>query len=238
MEVGCSIYEISKELKIPYNTVKKWYERETINDKPRTRQYVSDKHVRAMKRDLVKTKSLRVTAKAFGHSHEFVRKKVRRSAANPNGLYPYKPIKVLRLTVGQKRKRMEYINAMPWKYASRLLKRLQRKIIYDEKPFELGHPPNVQNNRQWALSREETEQYPMDKCPSKLMVMAAIGWNVKSDLYFYIIEGEYVRGTLYKHSCALYECQIRNPQACLYTMLNSKNVFCITSLAKSRKRFL
>ena len=65
----------------------------------------------------------------------------------------------------------------------------------DEKPFELGHPPNKQNNPNWARSIEEVDKYPMDKHPSKLMVMAAISYWTKSDLFFYVIEGEYVKGT-------------------------------------------
>ena len=196
---GWSIRKIANEMNLRYQVVERWYNRETVNDIPRTGKYVSDREVRAMGRSLQKTESLRTTGKEFGHSHEFVRQKVRRSAANPHGLFPYKPIKVLRLTIGQKRKRKEYINTMPWKNHNRLLSRLKRKIIYDEKPFELGAPPNRQNHRKWAKSREQAEKYPMDKHPSKLMVMAAVGWDVKSDLYFYVVEGEYVKGLLYKY---------------------------------------
>ena len=137
------ISEIARELNMYYHTVELWYKRGTVEDKPRTAKYVSDREARAMRRDLQRTESLRTTGKGFGHSHEFVRKKVRRSAANPHGLYPYKPIKVLRLTIVQKRKRMEYIMTMPYKNHNLLLSRLKRKIIYDEKPVELGHPPKT-----------------------------------------------------------------------------------------------
>ena len=199
---GWGIAKIAKELKMYYHTVELWYNRGTVEDKPRTAKYVSEREIRAMGRDLKKTESLRITGKGYGHSHEFVRKKVRRSAANPHGLYPYKPIKMLRLTIGQKRKRKEYIMTMPYTNHNRLLSRLKRKIIYDEKPFELGAPPNPQNHRKWAVSRDQADTYPMDKHPSKLMVMAAVGWAVKSDLYFYVVEGQYVKGML--HVCCMY----------------------------------
>ena len=95
---------------------------------------------------------------------------------------------------------MEYIMTMPYNNHNRLLRRLKRKIIYDEKPFELGAPPNIQNHRKWAVSRDQADTYPMDKHPSKLMVMEAIGWDVKSDLFFYVEEGYYVKGMLYRHT--------------------------------------
>ena len=77
-------------------------------------KYVSDREVRKIKNDLKETRSLRKTGKIHGHSHVFIAQKVRRSAANPHGSFPYKSIEVLRLTVGQKAKRMEYIKTMPY----------------------------------------------------------------------------------------------------------------------------
>ena len=102
---------------------------------------------------------------------------------------------------------------MPHKNHNRLLSRLKRKIIYDEKPFELGASPNRQSHRKWAVSREQADTCPMDEHPSKLMVMAAVGWDLKSDLYFYVEEGEYVKGInvqiILAHSI-MHKCQIYN----------------------------
>ena len=189
------IASIAKLLELPYNSVKTWYNRDTVNDKARNMKYVSDRDLRKMKRDLKETRSLRKTGKLHGHSHVFISQKCRRSAANPNGLYPYRCIKTLRLTVGQKAKRVAYIQTMPYQNKRSLLRRLQRKLIYDEKPFELGHPPNKQTNPNWAENIEQVDQYPMDKHPSKLMIMAAITYWTKSDLYIYVIESKYVKGT-------------------------------------------
>ena len=49
---GLKICEIAKTLNMRYQTVQTWYNRETTNDKPRMRKYVSEREVRAMGRDL------------------------------------------------------------------------------------------------------------------------------------------------------------------------------------------
>ena len=146
-------------------------------------------------RDLTSNASLRDTAKD-GVSHEYVRTKVRRSAANPNGLYPYRRRKVLRLTVLHKKKRIDYIAAMPYNAPWRSLNRLKGKIIYDEKPFELGKPPNTQNNRYWADCIDKVVLYPMDKYPSKLHAMAVISYFDKGDIKWYHNETTYKRGII------------------------------------------
>ena len=162
-------------------------------------------------------------------SHVFIWQKVRRCASNPNGLYPYKAIKVLRLTIGQKAKRVAYIETMPYANPRSLLRRLQRKLIYDEKPFELGHPPNIQNNRSWSVSYEQSEKYPMDKHPSKLMILAGISYWNRSKLFFYIEESEYVRGIAIR-VCVLY---ITVYWYKLYRTFLQNSVLCL-----SQKRFL
>ena len=68
----------------------------------------------------------------------------------------------------------------------------------------------------------------MDENPSKLMVMAAIGWNVKSELYFYVEETQHVKGmfvqTLSTYSALSYK-QIQIKFVSLDTMQRSANVF-------------
>ena len=192
MEKG--IYEISKITKIPYGTVKKWYNRNDIIDMPRNEKKVSDQKKRQMVRDLKKTKSLRKTALLHNLSHEKVRTTVRRSKNNPLGLYPYKCKTVLRLSTAQLVQRVAYITSMPYKTGWRLLQRLKRKGIYDEKKFVLGQPPNKQLNPNWATNADEVETYPMDKHPSHLMFMACVTYYNKSKLYCYVKEGKYVRG--------------------------------------------
>ena len=191
---GKGIYEISKIVNKPYNTVKRWYDRKGAYDKARNFKSVTDRQVRQMRRDLNTNKSLRRTGLQHNCSHEFVRQKVRRSAANPHGLYPYKPTKILRLTALQKRKRVDYIKTMPYEQPNKLLNRMKSKVIFDQKPWELGKPPNVQTNRCWVESYDQVQEYPKDKHPTKIHTMAAISYYDRSKLDWYIEEGEHVRG--------------------------------------------
>jgi hypothetical protein len=191
---GWGIYKIAQSLKLGYKTVKLWANRTTMTDKPRNMKPISLRTLHKMKKDLIATKSLRKTAKRHGYSHEFIRKKLRRSAANPHGLYPYKSQQVLRLSKSQKEKRINYIKTMPYDNATELLSRLKRKVIYDEKPFELGHPPNKQTNRQWSYNTDDLDTYPMDKNPNKIHVMASITYFNKSKLFWYLEEDTYKKG--------------------------------------------
>ena len=129
----------------------------------------------------------------YSCSHETVRKLVRRSASNPNGIYPYKTQKKMRITGKQKQKRLNYLNALPSNRHALML-RLKRRIIYDEKPFELGKQPNRQNCRQWRESAGDVDEFPNDKYPTKIHVMAAVSYYGKSKLHWYLKKSKFVKG--------------------------------------------
>ncbi len=95
---------------------------------------------------------------------------------------PYKSKLVCRLTDHQKQQRLGYLLNMPsnpW----RLLNYLKKRIVYDEKLFVLECPPNRQNVRYWGKDASSERYYRMDKNKNKTMVITAVSYFTKSDLY-------------------------------------------------------
>src|SRR4051794_6467293 len=114
----------------------RWVNVTTYTDKPRNTLLMSDRLKRKLKISLKKGTSIRKIAKNLSISPDTVWKSVRKSKLNQQGIFPYKVKRKIRLSVSQKKKRVEYIENLGYSNRTRFLNKLKKKLIYDEKPFE------------------------------------------------------------------------------------------------------
>ena len=108
---------------------------------------------------------------------------------NPQGIFPYKAKRRIRLTVSQKKKRLDCIKKLGYSNKTRLLNKLKKKIIYDEKHFELESFPNRQNTRFWNQNADIPGRYYIqEKHPNKIHCFATVSFFGKSKLRWYVNE--------------------------------------------------
>jgi transposase len=184
---GWSKKKIYRELKVDMKTVARWTKRNTYTDNARNSLLISDRLKRKLKISVKKGSSIRKTAKNFLISPSTVWKYIRKSKRNPKGIFPYKAKRKLRLSISQKQKRLEYIKKLGYSNQTRLLNNLKKKIIYDEKPFELEGCPNRQNTRFWNEHADIPERYYVkEKHPTTVHCFAAVSFFGKSQLRWYL----------------------------------------------------
>lgn len=189
---GMRPWQIHRTLHIPFPTVMRWCVRSSTQERPRRR--VAPRVIRRATHLLYHGESLRSAARRLNIDHSTIWRRVRRSILNPQGLFPYRVQRRLRLTGIKKQKRLAYIRGLG---ASRWprFNRLRTKVYFDQKPWELGHHPSRQNTRCWRRNRRRITTYPMDKVPSKLHCLVAINFYAKSaQPYWYTRDERYQRG--------------------------------------------
>lgn len=190
---GFQPWRISRRLGIPYETVRRWIGRGNDTDE-RPRRRVSTRTIRRAMMMLCVGETLRSSARILGISHMTVWRRARRLERNRRGFIPYKIRRRLRLNTVQKQKRLNYIQALG---ASRWprFRRLRNKIYFDQKPWQLGHYPNRQNNRCWRRNRRNVRTYSMDQHPTTLHCLVGVNyWEGTSDVYWYTDVQQYQRG--------------------------------------------
>jgi transposase-like protein len=188
--LGYSIRKIANETQLDRKVVRRWIERPNSRDKARNCLNLSDRRQQMLKRSLKINNSIRKTAIENSISYSSVRKYCRRTASNKTGLFPYKPIKKLRMVSKHVEKRTKFVNRRRLTYA-----KLKKTIFADEKPFMLGTIPNKQNCRFWNEHGQVYErEFIVDKNPTTIHCFAAISWYKKSKLRWYLREKSIVRG--------------------------------------------
>ena len=188
--LGWSKGQISKHLGVSkYETVERWFNRESVKDKPRNQKLISERKLNNIKKDISDDNvgSLRKVAIKNKVSPSKVYKVMRRNAKNKQGMFPYKSKPKLRLTQLQKQQRISYVNGFP-QCLQIIIIELKRRIGYDEKPFEIGKSPNRQNRQFWSTNAHNVPQrYQFkDKKRTTIHCFAAINYYKKSRLRFYV----------------------------------------------------
>lgn len=192
--------KVSKKLKISWDTANRWWGEDSIKEKGRRTKQLTEGQKSFIIKNLKSGESLRSCAKKFGQKFNFsisyqkVYSIARKSKQNTGGLYPYKLQLKCSLSEKQVQQRRNYMFKFP--HVQDSFKRfIQKRIIYDEKPFQLGKPPNKQNNRYWNENNDiQNRIYSSKKSPTTIEVFAAISYFGKSNIRFYIEENTYKRG--------------------------------------------
>lgn len=187
LEAGMTVVDVSKTLGISEKTIRIWRTRhndgEELTNRPgRGRKSGISRVAKiVISKSLTKrghsTRSLSKQLTAAGHkmSHTTVHKYLRQSLS----AQPFKPTRTPKLTPSQIKKRMEWCKEKKnWTIAD-----WRRVIFSDESPFELFHPPNVQNDRIWARNKDEVEPVPSVKFPTKIMVWGAMSFRALTELH-------------------------------------------------------
>ena len=103
------------------------------------------------------------------------RTSTRRILRKDLGYFPYTKIKQPKLTDLQKKKRVQFVN---WILNYYTKDNIGRWLLSDEKFFDLDGVYNSQNNRVWAVSREEDDEkgglHEKTKFPEKVMVWLGV----------------------------------------------------------------
>lgn len=183
---------ISLELHVNRKTVDRWCVRNSCQDLPRRRSKVpvTPRLIRLWERKLCQGNTMRQLSRESGVNYSTLRKSVRRTRINKNGLYPYKPQPCLDLNAQQTAKRAAYVRTFSLSNGTRLLQQLMRLIFYDETWFELDAPPNKQNKRCWARNRNTSRRrYKKRKQSVKVHSFMAISWFGKSEIRWYVERG-------------------------------------------------
>ena len=196
---GYTPLDISRTLGVDIRTVRRWFVRGDDIQDQRPRWVAMPRSVRRMTRMLYNGYSLRSVARRLAMGRMTVHRNARRSAANPRGLYPYKIQPRLRINAAQRTKRLAYIRGLgPLGSRWARFRRLRTKMVFDQKPFKLGTPPNRQNNRSWRRTRTNIRTYPMDKNDGTVHCLAAANYWGRSRLYWYVRRGRYQRDMPWK----------------------------------------
>lgn len=183
---GWSINKISDELKKSKKTIRRWTKRDDAKDKSRNIK-VDERKKRIIISSLKKGGSTRSVGKEEGLSHTTVLKHARRNKFNKNGVFPYKPKKVLKITQQQQQKRINYIKKFDFNNQTRLRNQLKKRIYYDEKPWEIEKIPNQQNTRYWSTNKNiKQREFIKYKHPTIINMFAAISYYKKSSIKFYV----------------------------------------------------
>ena len=188
--------KVARILKISWQVVNTWWDRESVVDKPSNQVLLTPRTKRLLKFTVKKGTSIREAAKNFKISSSKVYKEIRRSKNNPTGLFPYKVKKIPCVNKIQKKQRKNYLQKFPTN-KKEFEKVYRKRIIYDEKPFQLFKPPNHQNNRLWSENAEGVKNarvYKVPKGPSKIHIFAAISYYGKSEIRFYVEEQKILKG--------------------------------------------
>lgn len=196
---GWSVKKIQRELHVSRNSVRKWIKRKNLNDLPRNKKNMSHREHSRMKKLLKNGNSVRQTAKVLSRSSSYVYGKIRRSKVNPTGLYPYKPKRKLRMKKKHKQKRLNFILKRKITHS-----KLKKTVFADEKPFELGKPPNSQNVRFWKENGDIAKRYyEKDKHSTVVHCFAAISYHGKSKIRWYVKENIIKQG-VFQFMCFIY----------------------------------
>jgi transposase len=117
----------------------------------------------------------RVSTRLLAADMSISRTSVRRILHEDLGCFPYKKIKQPKLIDLQKRKRVKFAN---WVLNHYNKEDTKKWLFTDEKYFDLDGVYNVQNDREWAVSREEADKqggiHQKTKFPTKVMVWLGV----------------------------------------------------------------
>jgi hypothetical protein len=116
-----------------------------------------------------------VSSRRLAAEMNISRTSARRILREDLGCFPYKKIKQPKLTDLQKRKRVKFANRVLNHYNKEDTKKW---LFTDEKYFDLDGVYNVQNDRIWAVNREEADKkggvHEKTKFPVKVMVWLGV----------------------------------------------------------------
>ncbi|CAF2979203.1 unnamed protein product [Rotaria sp. Silwood2] len=113
----------------------------------------------------------RVSSRRLAAEMNISRTSARRILHEDLGYFPYKKIKQPKLTDLQKQKKVKFAN---WVLNHYTKEDNKKWLFTDEKHFDLDGVYNIQNDRVWAVSREEADKqggiHQKTKFPTKVMV--------------------------------------------------------------------
>jgi inhibitor of nuclear factor kappa-B kinase subunit alpha len=117
----------------------------------------------------------RVSTRRLAVELDISRTSAQRILREDLGCFPYKKIKQPKLTDLQKRKRVKFAN---WVFNNYTKEDTKKWLFTDEKYFDLDGIYNAQNDRIWAVSREEADKrggiHQKTKFPVKVMVWLGV----------------------------------------------------------------
>ena len=216
-EQGKTGYQIAKDMNIGermvYRTIKRYQETGSAKDKPRSgrpitaRTPVNKRKIkgRIQRNPNSRKNSTRKMGKAIGISP----RTVRRILHEDLGMKARKMKKAHGLTEKGKEKRLVrckrlvvFFGALPFllRLQRRFVGRRYRLILFtDEKWFDIEQSHNAQNDRQWSEEPLPLEERIVSRTqkPKQVMVWAAVGYGVKSPLFF-VPAGVKVNGEEYR----------------------------------------
>ena len=116
-----------------------------------------------------------MSTRRFAAEINISKRSVHRILREELGCFPYKKIKQPRLMNLQKTKRVKFANGVLNNYTRDDTKRW---LFSDERHFDIDVIHNVQNDRVWAVSREEVDKrgviHENAKFPMKVMVWMGV----------------------------------------------------------------
>ncbi|CAF2148691.1 unnamed protein product, partial [Rotaria magnacalcarata] len=117
----------------------------------------------------------RVSTRRLAAKMNISKSSIHRILRKDLGCFPYKKIKQPKLTDVQKKKRVKFAN---WVLNNFTKSDITRWLFSDEKYFDLNGVYNNQNDRIWAISREEADKrgaiYETTKFPVKVMAWLGV----------------------------------------------------------------
>ncbi len=189
-----TVRKISRFVNVSRKSVRRWAHRNSTTDLPRNVKKVTKRTKKKILCDVKKGCGISQIAESHQMSKSKIYKILRRSNENKEGLFPYKSLPICKLDTRQQQLRLQFLKKMP-QTPYRLLEFLKRRIIYDEKIFQLQSSPNKQNQRFWGKNKNIEERFIVKhKHPSKIMVMCGVSYYGKSDLYWFAVEHKNRKG--------------------------------------------
>ena len=136
----------------------------------RPRTIRTKNNIQKVKQRLAKKKK-KMSTRRLAAEMKILRRSVQRILREDLGCFPYKKIKQPTLTDLHKRKRVKFANWVLNHYSKEDTKKW---LFTNEKYFDLDGVYNVQNDRIWAVSREEADKqggvHQQTKFPTKVLV--------------------------------------------------------------------
>jgi len=182
-EIGDGPTKIFRDLggEVSLQTIKLWIKmiRETgsINlaySPGRPRAIRTKNNILKVKQRMAQKKK-KVSTRRLAAEMKISRRSVQRILREDLGCFPYKKIKQPKLTDLQKRKRVKFAN---WVLNHYRKEDTKNWLFTDEKYFDLDGIYNAQNDRIWAVSREEADKqggvHQQTKFPAKVLVWLGV----------------------------------------------------------------
>ena len=182
---GFSPTAIANMIRVSRSSVYRWRRRTNLRDRPS--RFVNRAIECRVLRLLRAGHSTRRVGRMVGVSHTTAWR-----IGRANGLWPYRGVRRVRLTTAQVQQRRAYIADLPRTQRGRA--RFARSLVFDCSYVQLEPLPNRQNYRVWARRGQGPAAgqrvFPRRSSPTKLHFAAAISYNGKSRLFWFLERGQ------------------------------------------------